>query len=195
MKNVFLLVILASALAGNAQSLKDALYSGKLKLDSGKVLKQTDDWKSKIDTSTKKPVVKEVVRITPGAPDSSMSGLNTGVDSVANSVDGEVVAKDAPKDNNKIWKDYIEELTGTLRTEVMTSKKIKSGTYSVLIDYEIGVDGQITANNVSSSPESSFLEQQIKERITLTAPQMTPLLNNYGKPRKALKKQVINLSK
>ncbi len=203
MKSFLLFILFGVAVSGNAQSLKDALYGGKLKLDTGKVLKQSDDWKSKIDTTTKKPVERVNAKIVTPISDSSMTDLAIIVDSATGKTDtpkdNTVVLKEgdnsAPKDNNKLWKDYIDELTGTLRTEVMPSKKIKSGTYSVLIEYEIGLDGQVTATSVSSSPENSFIEQQVKERITLTAPQMTPLLNNYGKPRKALKKQVIALSK
>jgi len=41
--------------AQEKQSLKDLLYSGKLKKDSSGVIRSTDDLSSKIDTSTKKP--------------------------------------------------------------------------------------------------------------------------------------------
>lgn len=183
-----MLAILVIAVSANTQTLKELLYSGKLKTDSGTVIRKEDDLSSKIDTSTKKPVEPEKIKTSIVTGDSSMAGLAAPVDSLANPAA-------APKDNDQAWKDFIDELTGTLRTDVLPSKKIKSGTYSVLIVYEIGLDGQITPNTVSCSPESSFLEQQIKERITLTAPQMTPLLTANGKPRKAIKRQIITLSK
>jgi len=100
----------------------------------------------------------------------------------------------ASKDNNKIWKEFIDSVTSTLKTEVLPSKKIKSDTYYLLIEYEIGADGQIAINNVSCSPENSFLQQQVKERLTLTAPQMNPLLTN-GKARKVVKKYTLILPK
>jgi hypothetical protein len=50
-------------------------------------------------------------------------------------------------------------------------------------------------NSVASVPESSYLQDQIKQRLTLGAPQLTPLLGANGKPRKAAKKQTITLSK
>ncbi|MCW3115947.1 MAG: hypothetical protein JWM28_29 [Chitinophagaceae bacterium] len=193
MKKCFLFVILISSVITNAQSLKDALYSGKLKTDTGTVIRKGDDLTSKIDTSRKKPVDSEKTRsIAPGR-DSSTSGLVSPIDSAA--APG-IVAKEnvTPKDNNKIWKEYIDSLTSTLKTEVLPSKKIKSGTYYVLIEYEIGPDGQIAINSLSCSPESSFLEQQVKERFTLTAPQMIPLLSN-GKARKVVKKYTLVLSK
>ena len=211
MKTGILLAILVMAVSANAQTLKDALYGGKLKTDSGTVIRKGDDLTSKMDTSTKKPIAPEKTKMMlvardssmtgsrdssmVGSRDSSMIGLTTQTNSAANTpeVPKENVA--APKDNNKIWKDYIDSITLDLKKEVLPSKKIKDGIYSVLIQYEIGIDGQITVNSVSASPESSFLEQQIKERITLSAPQLTPLLSGNGKPRVALKKQMLTLSK
>lgn len=201
MKTGILLAILVICVSANGQTLKDALFGGKLKMDTGTVLRKGDDWASKIDTSSKKPVEPGKKILTP-VTDSSMTHLATQLDSAAISTGGPKDNQDAaaisaagPRDNNKIWKNYIDSLTGTLKAEVLSSKKIKSGTYSVLIEYEIGLDGQITINNVSCSPESVFLGQQIKERLILTAPQMNPLLTSNGKPRVAIKKQMLTLSK
>lgn len=193
-----MLMLVGTIAAQGQQKLIDALYGGKLKTDSGTVIRKGDDLSTKIDTTTKKPQPPAQVRVNPVGADSTVAGVNVAMDSAVvqqSTEPGAPMVEEKPKDNNAIWKGYIDELTTTLRTEVMTSKKIKGGTYSVLVEYEIGLDGQVTVNNVSSSPANSFLEQQIKERITLTAPQMTPLLNSFGKPRKALKKQMINLAK
>ena len=73
--------------------------------------------------------------------------------------------------------------------------KVKSGSYSALVNYEIGVDGQITVISVETDPRNQYLEQQITERITLTAPRMTPLMAANGKPRVAKQKQIIALKK
>jgi outer membrane biosynthesis protein TonB len=188
MKTCILLALLVSAVSVNGQTLKEALYGGKLKTDTGTVIRKGDDLSTKIDTSTKKPAEPEKIKQGPVAGGQAANGPGSQIDSVASPAT-------AAKDNNKIWKDYMDELMGTLRTEVLPSKKIKDGIYSVLIEYQIGTDGQVTVNSVSASPESPFLEQQVKERITLTAPQLTPLLNNYGKPRIAIKKQTITISK
>jgi hypothetical protein len=203
MKKSIFLVILVSSITANAQSLKDLLYSGKLKKDSNTVIRKGDDLTSKIDTSTKKPVEAEkpkAIVVTRESSPTTTTGLNTPLDSAASpavaSADA-VVPKDnsaVPKDNNRIWKEYVDSLTSMLKTEVLPSKKIKSGTYYVLVEYEIGIDGQVTANNVSCSPENSFLQQQVKERLTLTSPQMIPLITN-GKPRKVTKKQNLILTK
>ena len=202
MKTVFVVILIAGAFSVKAQSLKEALYSGKLKSDSVKVLRKSDDWASKIDTGTHKPVDSMKTKAMLVARDSSGQGMMVQTDSTsiatASPENNIPVAKEsvaAPKDNNKIWKDFTDEFSKTLKTEMLPSKKIKNGTYSVLIEYEIGVDGQISVRNVSCSPENSFIEQQVKERLQMTAPQMVPLLNNYGKPRTAVKKYTLILTK
>ncbi|MET0637475.1 MAG: hypothetical protein ABWZ25_15695 [Chitinophagaceae bacterium] len=220
MKQILFLITMFTAASLNAQSLKEALYGGKLRLDTGTVIRKGDDLSTKIDTSTRKPPAPVVTKTTVVTPppvaddgnmkgDSSRTNFPTVVVVDGQRVSGETTETTAEtgagvpatdgaavvKDNNAIWKEYIDSLTSTLRTEVLPSKKVKSGDYSILIDYVIGLDGTITVNNVSSFPESSYLDQQVRERLTLTAPTLTPLLNSYGKPRKAPKKQTINLSK
>jgi len=65
MKRGILFLFLAATFSSKAQSLKDLLYSGKLKMDSNTVVRKTDDLSTKIDTSTKKP---EVVKAPVAAP-------------------------------------------------------------------------------------------------------------------------------
>jgi len=100
-----------------------------------------------------------------------------------------------PKANNKTWKAVIDELSATVKSEVLTSNKVKNGTYSVLIDYEIKTDGQVNIVNVASDPKNSFLEQQIKDRLTFSAPQLSPVMGTNGKPRNAAKKQMLTFVK
>lgn len=200
MKKILLFAILISAVSVHGQSLKEALYGGKLKTDSGTVIRKTDDLSTKIDTTTRKPVEPEKPKAVIVTRDSSgaVIPVTTG-DAIATAdpADNSGTPKEAgaPKDNNALWKEYVKELDTVLKTDVLPSKKIKNGTYSILIDYEIGVDGQISVNSVSCSPESSYLADQIKERVTLGAPQMTPLLGTNGKPRKAVKKFTMTVSK
>lgn len=209
MKKIILFIAVTTSFTANAQSLKDLLYSGKLKSDTGSVVRKTDDLSTKIDTVKKKPVEQQVqvVKSTITGKDSLVTVVNTQSQQGVNNTSAETVAvagavpatdngaiAAAPKDNNKLWKEYADSLTSTLKSEVLTSKKIKSGTYYILVEYEIGTDGQVTTNSVSCSPESSFIEQQVKERMTLTAPQLNPVLAN-GKPRKVVKKYNFTLTK
>jgi hypothetical protein len=145
--------------------------------------------------------------VTTTKDSSTTTGLVTHIDTsatvgaegkdIAVTNDNNVAAKDnsnVPKDNNKIWKEFVDSLTSTMKTEVLPSKKIKPDTYYVLVEYEIGVDGTVSVNNVSCSPENTFLQQQVKERIMLTSPQMIPLSTN-GKARKVTKKYTLKLTK
>ena len=83
----------------------------------------------------------------------------------------------------------------TFKDEVLTSKKIKDGTYSILVDYEIGPDGQVTIKEVYPSPDNSTLAKEIKERLILTAPNLNPVMGSTGKPRKVVKKYNFTLTK
>ena len=193
MKAVILLAVLFASVSANSQTkLKDLLYGGKLKMDSGTVIRKDDDLSTKIDTSTKKPVEQPKIQVVDAAtPDLGTNGLPIVPDTSTALKDPAT----APKANNKSWKEFIDELTTSLRTEVLPNKKIKEGTYAILLEYEIDVDGQVRATNVASDPSNSFLEQQIKERITLSAPKMEPLMGTNGKPRKAQKRQTITVTK
>lgn len=220
---LFAALVMGAAVPANAQSLKETLFSGKLKSDSGTVVRKSDDLSTKIDTSARKPVeqpklappmtVDSKGNLVPGevaagtvANTATTNGSATPVTTTVTNADGttttttvpatDAVVDNKPKDNNSIWKTYIDELTTILRTEVMTNKKVKDGNYSVLIDYNIEMDGSITVNSVSSVPKSDYLEDQIKQRMTLGAPSLTPLLGTNGKPRKAAnRKQTIQLAK
>jgi len=194
MKKGILLLLLASSVIANAQTLKDALFSGKLKTDSGTVIRKGDDLSSKIDTTTKKPVVPEKMKTATTARDSS-AGLAAQTDSVNIPAIDQKESTVTLKDNNKIWKEYMDSVIGTFKTELLPSKKIKNDTYTILVEYEIDIDGQVTIKNVWPSPEDSYLQQQVKERLNFTAPRLNPVLSGDGKPRKVIKKFNFTLSK
>ena len=194
MKKGILFLLLVSTLTSNAQSLKDALYGGKLKTDSGTVIKKGDDLSSKIDTTKKKPVEQEKTKITAVAMDSSITKMTVQTDSAAivvNKLDNNTVSKD----NNKIWKEFMDTVISTLKQEVITSKKIKKGDYYVMVDYEIGLDGQVTVTNVFPSPENKYIQEQVKERLSIDTPRLNPVLSGNGKPRKVVKRTNFTITK
>lgn len=178
----------------NAQSLKDALYGGKLKSDTGSVIRKTDDLSKKIDTSIRKPADSLKTKMTVATRDSINKGLIVRTDSFSNKLNDVVNAKAELKDNNVILKEYMDSIISTFKMEVLPDKKIRNGNYFILVDYEIGVDGQVSVNKVTPTPENSFLRDQIKERFDLTAPRMSPVLSN-GKPRKVVRKFNFTLNK
>jgi len=152
MKITFVSFLILFAVNASAQSkpksLKDLLYSGKMKVDSTTVTKKGDDLSTKIDTSTKKVAVTAIQKTIPVTTDSKIgvTPIPPGSDQVgtAETAAGNVKAPATPLKNNiKIWKEYTDSLVGTLKTELLHSKKIKKETYFLTVDYEINVDGSL----------------------------------------------------
>ncbi len=195
MKKGILFLLLVSTVTANAQSLKDALYGGKLKNDTSSVIRKTDDLSTKIDTSRKKPVEQEKIKLTTVATDSSINKMTAATESAV------IVAADkkdnnaATKDNNKLWKEFVDTVTSTLKQEVMPSKKINKGDYYITVDYTIAPDGIVTISNLLLIPENKFLEQQVKERLSIDTPRLNPVLAGNGTPRKVNKRYNFNISK
>ena len=195
MKKGILFLLLVSTVTANAQSLKDALYGGKLKNDSSTVIRKTDDLSIKIDTSRKKPVEQEKIKLTTVATDSSINKMTGATESAV------IIAADkkdnnaATKDNNKLWKEFVDTVTSTLKQEVMPSKKINKGDYYITVDYIIAPDGIVTIANLLLIPENKFLEQQVKERLSIDTPRLNPVLAGNGTPRKVNKRYNFNISK
>ncbi len=213
MKAIFLFTVILLGVSAQSQSLLDAIYSGKLKADTGAVLRKGDSLKIKENMAQKvvadsirkdsiaaaKAAVIERQNSTVSNSDAAATGTNTGIVSNtgadASSADAMPAEKTIPKDNNKIWKAFIDSLSTTIKSEVLSSGKIKKGAYSVLINYEIKPDGQIGINSVASEPQSSFLDEQIKMRLTLDAPQLNPVLGTNGQPRTVARKQMLTFVK
>lgn len=190
MKKGILFLLIITAINADAQTLKDALYGGKLKTDSGTVIKKGDDLSTKIDTSRKKPVEAEKPKLTVISADSAAKKTIASNEATV-PVDNAVVTKD----NNKIWKQFIDSSISTLNAEVMTSKKLKKGEYFIMVDYAIELDGKITINNVYPTPENKFLEEQVNERLSIDTPQLSPVLSGNGKPRRVIKRHNFTLVK
>jgi ABC-type antimicrobial peptide transport system permease subunit len=203
MKKGILFLLVAFSFTAKAQSLKDLLYSGKLKNDSNTVVRKTDDLKSKIDTVQKKTAEDNNTKITGVAGDSSaikpgLTGDSAALVETADSVAAgkTVVIENAPvKSSSKIWKEYTDSLVKLLKAEVLSSKKIKNETYYLTVEYEIETDGQVSVINVFSAPENEFLQQQVKERLLLSPPQLSPVLDSTNKPRKVKRRQNFTITK
>lgn len=195
MKKGILFLLLVSTVTANAQSLKDALYGGKLKNDSSTVIRKTDDLSTKIDTSRKKPVELEKIKLTTVAMDSSINKMGNVTESAVTAAADKKDNNAATKDNNKLWKEFVDTVASTLKQEVMTSKKINKGDYYITVDYTVATDGIVTVTNILLIPENKFLEQQVKERLSIDTPRLNPVLAGNGMPRKVNKRYNFNLSK
>ena len=215
MKKGIVFLLLAVSFTAHSQKLKDLLYSGKLKSDSNTVVRSTDDLSTKIDTAQKKPAdTAKLIAVIPG--DSiAKAALPARADKVAHAAAGTdsavqeagvtepvtgaepimPVATTPVKSNNKIWKEYIDSLQGSLKTEVLTNKKVKKETYYMMVEYELGTDNQVSILNVMASPENTFLQEQVKERILYNPPQLNPVLDGNNQPKKVKRKYSFTITK
>lgn len=220
MKSLFLVILLFGGFAAQAQekekqSLKNLLFSGKLKKDSTGVIRSTDDLSSKIDTSTKKETA-PVVTNQPAAnvqqdknaavpKENAATGVAatgvaaTGTDAVMTKTDSAAVAPlavTAPaKTNTKLWKEYSDSLVRTLGDEVLKSKQVKKNTYYLMVDYEIAPDGQVTFTNLTSTPENAFLTAQVRQIMDSTPLRLNPVTDSSNQGKKVKRKQQIVITK
>lgn len=222
MKKIIPLIFLLFALNAQSQSLKDLLFSGKMKTDSGTVVRKGEDLKDKVDTSTKKPVPAPLVQSATAVSDKSKPNIVKKDSITSISVTAAPATATAPpapaaigaepvkpaeeaapanpkavatRDNNRIWKEFVDTVLGSIKAEVLSSKKIKKGDYSIIIDYTINLDGSVTVGNIFVSPESKELQEQLKERLGIDTPKLSPMLNTAGTARKVNKRYSTMLSK
>ena len=231
MKKAFLLVLVFSSFYVNAQSLKEALFSGKLKNEPGMVIRKGDDLSTLMDTVARKAPARDTIavinvanpanatvneRSKPAALQNRASADSAGVTAKAATTaaatvdaaltedsverdDASAAAVNEPvekaKSNTVLWKEYISNLIPTLKSEVLSSKKVKKGSYYVLLSYAIETDGQTTITDVFVSPENDFLKQQVSQRLSLETPKLAPVLNSAGNARKVNKKYNFTLEK
>lgn len=185
MKTIILILLLAMGFSVKAQSLKDALFKGNLKSDTGMLVKKGDSLKLIPDSLVKKRT------------DSARQTAKT-VDSIKKVTADSTLAvnrANAPKNNDELWKKFIEEYSAIINSEVLTSPKIKKGTYTLYIDCMIETDGSVTTSNIICVPENSYLVEQVKLKMMANTPQLNPVLMSNGKPRRTLKKQVLKFVK
>lgn len=172
MNRIFLILVLfISSTCFSQKSLRDSLFSGKLKADSALVAKskivKDSTKKTEIDPSTGKTEVDPVIK-----PNSSEK------------------TELKYSDNNRTWKKFVDEYTKIINTEMLTTKKIKKGGYTVTLEYEIGTDGVVSTKNIICDPKSESLVNLIQERMMPNAPQLAPQVVN-GAPRKSSKRQIL----
>ena len=178
MNRLFLILVLFISANCFSQSLRDSLFSGKLKADSALVAKsKVNEQKAKED-SVRRVQIDSLKKI----------GADTTQLTVAKTTTAPVELKYS--DNNKTWKKFVDEYTPIINTEMLTSKKVKKGGYTVTLEYEIGTDGIVTTKNIICDPKSEQLEELIRERMMSNAPRLAPQVVN-GAPRKSSRRQIL----
>jgi uncharacterized protein YydD (DUF2326 family) len=208
--SLFVLVLLGAITveAQQKQSLKDLLYSGKLKRDSSGVIRSTDDLSSKIDTTTKKPVDTVMLKLQAVSDQNKNTTIATNTtsnDTTNILIDTTKIVSPVsttgskpagvPKTNTRVWKEYSDSLVKTLKEEALKSKQIKKNTYFVLVEYEIAPDGLVNVINVTSSPENAFLQAQVKQIMDSSPFYLNPVTENANTTRKIRRKQQIIITK
>lgn len=210
MKNLILFLFIFGAVAVRAQnkpSLKDLLYSGKLKKDSSGIIRSTDDLSTKIDTSTKKDI--QAVKANAPAANSELDkkivtpkpGINSNVTLNASDIKDSAATIAAPghgastMTNTKLWKEYSDSLVKTLKADVLNSKKIKKDIYYLIVDYEIATDGLVTVTNISCTPENAFLQAQVRQLMDSTPLRLNPITDSSNQPKKVKRRQQIAVTK
>ena len=91
--------------------------------------------------------------------------------------------------------EYSDSLVKTLKEEALKSKQIKKNTYFVLVEYEIAPDGLVSVTNVTSSPESAYLQAQVKQVMDSSPFYLNPVTENANTARKIRRKQQIVITK
>lgn len=197
-------LVLVSGLV-NGQSLKDLLFSGKMKNDSNTVHRKGEDLKEKIDTTTKKPApAPEKPKVVPANIQKDSTAVQNPVQAALPPAPAEGLTpkEESPaaltgtaKDNNKIWKEFVDTVLSSIKAESMQNKKVKKGDYSVMVDYAINTDGTVTVGNIFVSPDNEFLRMQLKERLSIDTPKLNPVLNSAGVARKTNRRYSFLISK
>jgi len=167
---ILLAVLFISSNCFAQRSLRDSLFSGKLKADSALVAS------SKIVKDSSKKT--EPDQLSKAIADTSIKLNDPGKTELKYS------------DNNKTWKKFTDEYTKIITTEMAATKKIKKGGYTVTLEYEIGTDGVVSTKNIICDPKSEGLINLINERMMANAPQLAPQIVN-GAPRKSSKRQIL----
>ena len=168
------LILLAVLFIGSScfaqKSLRDSLFSGKLKADSALVASSKivkDSSKKTEPEQLSKTIADTSVKL--GTPEKTELKYS---------------------DNNRTWKKFTDEHTKIITAEMATIKKIKKGGYTVTLEYEIGTDGVVSTKNIICDPKSEALIDLINERMMANAPQLAPQVVN-GAPRKSSKRQIL----
>jgi hypothetical protein len=178
MKIYFLFIFLFFSSLVFAQTLRDSLFGGKLRADTGKTFVSKDTGKyipSKIYNPSAQAETKkgEIIK-----PDESMP----------DSLNKAFYAK------QKTWKRFIDINTTIISQQAEETRKVKKGEYSIEVEYEIGLNGRITTTGITCNPANEFLLEQVTE-LMKRAPILAAPVYSDGKPRKLNAIQPITIVK
>jgi len=163
-----------------SQSLRDSLFGGKLKADTGKILVSTD---------TGKYVAPKVYN-NPAQTTETKKGEIVKLDdaSMPDSLNKTFYAK------QKTWKRFIEINSGIISQQANDTRKVKKGEYTIDVEYEIGLNGKVKATGITCNPPNEFILEQVTELMKRT-PTLSPPIYSDGKPRALNATQAMTITK
>ncbi|MFI5129314.1 MAG: hypothetical protein ACHQFX_04955 [Chitinophagales bacterium] len=166
------------------QRLRDSLYGGRLKADTGKTFVSKD-------TSKYVVLKNENVSVQPNP------GTKTAASTVAIIKPDESMPDSLNKlfySKQKLWKRFIESNTLIISQQADDTRKVKKGTYEIEVDYEIGVNGRVSTKGITCNPPNEYLTEQVTE-LMKRPPVLSPPIYSDGKPRVLAAKQPITIVK
>jgi hypothetical protein len=180
MKIYFLLICLFFTSSVIAQSLRDSLFGGKLKADTGKTIVSKD---------TSKYTPPKVYNATTAVQgDSKKTEIAKPDESMPDSLNKTFYQK------QKLWKRFIDVNTPIISQQADGNRKVKKGAYTIDIEYEIGLNGRVTTTGITCNPPNDFLVEQFTE-LMKRAPILSPPVYADGKPRKLNATQSVTIVK
>jgi hypothetical protein len=163
MKLIFGIAFLFFSLACSAQSLKDSLFGGKMKIDSAKY---------KIAPAPKKLVIDSTM---PQALKDSIAAVIKQIkqDSIRNAPPpGPVIVKAVFPGGEKGWKSFVDKAVNYV-TIAASEQNVKKGHYDITITFSIDSSGSVTDIEVRCSPQQKYFETAFIERMK-RSPKWTP---------------------
>lgn len=179
------LALVSTSIATRAQTLKEKLYGGQIKADTGAVFVSKD---------TSKYVVKENPVIT-AAPVVAGQKQQEPAPQLANN------DQNFPDSLNKLylsrqrlWQRFITSNVAIITDEAKGSRKVKKGVYDIEIEYEIGLKGRVVTRSITCEPNNPFLLEKFTELMT-RPPVLSPRIHADGQPRVSVQKQPVRIEK
>jgi hypothetical protein len=170
--------------ASGQQRLRDSLYGGKMKADTGKTYVSKDT--SKYVMLKNDAVSSQAADKKPAS--NTTAEVNKPDESMPDSLNKLYYAR------QKQWKRFIETNASLVTQAANDTRKVRKGSYDVQIEYEIGLNGRVTTRSITCSPQNEFLVEQVTEFMK-RAPVLAPPVYSDGKPRALPATQTVTIVK
>ncbi len=175
----FILSLIFITASVKAQSLKDSLFGGKIKADTGKTLVSTD---------TGKYVPPKIYNPSATQGEVKKDGIVKPDESMPDSLNKAFYAK------QKVWKRFIDINTNIVSQEASDTRKVKKGQYVVDINYEIGENGKVTTKGITCNPANEYITELVTQFMKRPPFLAAPVYGD-GKPHALEATQTITVTK